>query len=470
MATVSEASSQDGRVQELGAIVREIRNRVKARYPEGEIGGLQVPLPDLMPVLHARDAAEGKVAAIGTVNPRPGGPLNATIQFFKHQIARALGWFVRDQVEFNRATVTSMHATLEALNEVNRTLVALGENIQGLQALRSEASELRDMRAHWLVWRESWEKRLHRNEAHFLRSVGELNASFEQRLASADAGFRESLRLQHTDYVAALERSTKDIQERLWADLERIRLEYERLIHHELRLVRQHVTQQRPPATTSVPTASAGFTEFDYTRFAEKFRGSEEYVREGQRFYLPYFTGCRAVLDIGCGRGEFLELMREARVPAYGIDLDPASVEMCRAKGLSAEVVDLFELLGQGAGTPYDGIFASQLVEHLPPEQLPRMVKLCAERLKPGGVLALETPNPECLAIFATHFYIDPTHTRPIPPALLAFYFEEFGLGRIEVHRRFPAEESMPEVSSLPEDVRAKFFGGLDYSIVGRKL
>jgi O-antigen chain-terminating methyltransferase len=130
----------------------------------------------------------------------------------------------------------------------------------------------------------------------------------------------------------------------------------------------------------------------------------------------------------------------------------------------------LFELLGQGSGTPYDGIFASQLVEHLPPEQLPRMVKLCAARLKPGGVLALETPNPECLAIFATHFYIDPTHSRPIPPALLAFYFEEFGLGRVEVHRRFPAEESMPELRSLPEDVRGKFFGGLDYSIIGRKL
>ena len=434
---------------------------------------MKIPLPDLMPVLHARDAAEGKVAAIGSVNPRPGGPLNAAIQFVKHQIARALGWFVRDQVEFNRATVTSMHATLEALNEINRTLVALGDGIDDVrrkgEALRAEASELKDIRAHWLVWRESWEKRLHRNEAHFLRSVAELNASFEQRLMTADAGFRDSLRVQHADYVAALERSTKDIQERLWADLERIRLEYERLIHHELRLIRQ----QRPAITSSVappPAASAGFADFDYTHFAEKFRGSEDYVREGQRFYIPYFTGCKAVLDIGCGRGEFLELMREAGVPAHGIDLDSASVDMCRAKGLSAEVVDLFQLLGQTSGTPYDGIFASQLVEHLPPEQLPRLVKLCAARLKPGGVLALETPNPECLAIFATHFYIDPTHTRPVPPALLAFYFEEFGLGRIEIHRRFPANESMPEISSLPEQVRAKFFGGLDYSIIGYKL
>ena len=87
-----------------------------------------------------------------------------------------------------------------------------------------------------------------------------------------------------------------------------------------------------------------------------------------------------------------------------------------------------------------------------------------------GGVLIIETPNPECLAIFATHFYIDPTHTRPVPPALLSFYFEEFGFGSIDVHRRFSASESMPEVQSLPADVQEKFFGGLDYAIVGRKL
>ena len=98
------------------------------------------------------------------------------------------------------------------------------------------------------------------------------------------------------------------------------------------------------------------------------------------------------------------------------------------------------------------------------------MIKLCASRLKPGGVLALETPNPESLAIFATHFFIDPTHTRPIPPALMAFYFEEFGLGRIEIHRRFPAADSMPEVKELPEAVQDKFFGSLDYAIIGRKL
>ena len=87
-----------------------------------------------------------------------------------------------------------------------------------------------------------------------------------------------------------------------------------------------------------------------------------------------------------------------------------------------------------------------------------------------GGVLVIETPNPECLAIFATHFYLDPTHTRPVPHPLLAFYMEENGLGRIEVHKLSPAVESMPALASLPEDFRNAFFGGLDYGILGTKL
>ena len=85
-------------------------------------------------------------------------------------------------------------------------------------------------------------------------------------------------------------------------------------------------------------------------------------------------------------------------------------------------------------------------------------------------MIAIETPNPECLAIFATHFYLDPTHTRPVPHPLLAFYMEEHGLGGIELHRRSPAVDSIPELAEVPQGVRDALFGGLDYAIIGRKL
>ena len=97
-------------------------------------------------------------------------------------------------------------------------------------------------------------------------------------------------------------------------------------------------------------------------------------------------------------------------------------------------------------------------------------MKLLGQKLRLGALVAIETPNPECLAIFATHFYIDPTHTRPVPAPLLRFYLEESGFGGVQIERLAPAVESMPALADLPAAVRDAFFGGLDYAIFARKL
>ena len=328
-----------------------------------------------------------------------------------------------------------------------------------------------DIRNHWADWRGEWEQKLAHNEMQFLRSVADLHAGFQHRSDLMEASHRDLMRSQHRDFEGALERFATDIQKRLWADLERIRLTYEGLIHSELKTIRQRAqitaAQARADALPAAPApAPPAETEFDYGRFAERFRGTEEYVKASQQVYLPLFAGLEDVLDIGCGRGEFLEMVPGAK----GIDLSEESVAICLHKGLNAEVADLFVYLENLPEGSLDGIFCSQVVEHIPTERLPAMIRLCASRLRRGGVIAVETPNPECLAIFATHFYLDPTHQRPVPHPLLAFYFEEFGLGNIEVRKLSPAVETMPSLKSLPEDFREAFFGGLDYGIVGRKL
>jgi SAM-dependent methyltransferase len=440
---------------ELTALLREVRDRVRARNPETSAAP-GVPLPDLMPLVHARDAALGKVAAIGTVNPRSGGLVNSVVQAWKRLVARVLDWHVREQVEFNRNVVASLDATLEALHEVNRALAVM----------IPKAQELLDMRDHWVEWRVEWERKLSENEVQFLRSVADLQGSFLHRVTLMEATHRDLMRAQHKNYEGALERSGLDIQKRLWADLEKIRLEYERLIYTELRTLRQRALAATPGRPDAGPQAELPALAFDYGHFAERFRGSEEYVRALQRFYLPYFEGKENVLDVGCGRGEFLEMIPAAR----GIDSSEESVALCRAKGLRAEKADLFHYLADLPEASLDGVFCSQVVEHLPPMRLPEFVRLAATRLQRGGVMAIETPNPECLAIFATHFFIDPTHTRPVPHQLLAFYLEEFGMGAIELHRFSPARESMPAVDALPPEFRDAFFGGLDYAVIAKRL
>jgi 2-polyprenyl-3-methyl-5-hydroxy-6-metoxy-1,4-benzoquinol methylase len=454
---------------ELIAILREVRERVRASNPE-TAAGTGIPLADLLPLVESRDAALGKVAAIGSVNPRRGGLVNSLVQAWKKFVARVLDWHVREQVDFNRRVVTCIDSAIEALTDMNRAMSQLAGR---LEANEQVSLELKDIRNHWAEWRIEWERKLQQNEVQFLRNVADLQGHFQHRVNVLDSGYRESLRLQHIAFTAELDQKTSEIQQRLWADMERIRLEYERLIHSELRTIRQRAMLQHAPAEALQPsreTQGAGALAFDYGRFAERFRGTEEYVKASQQFYRPYFTGRENVVDLGCGRGEFLELCRELGVAARGIDLSDESIAICQTKGLTAEKADLFEYLGNLAEGSLDGVFCSQVVEHIPPDRLPEMIRLAASRLQRGGVIAIETPNPECLAIFATHFYLDPTHQRPVPHPLLAFYLEEFGVGNIEVRRLSPAVETMPSLASLPEDFREAFFGGLDYAITGRKL
>lgn len=470
----------DENTEELTAVIQEIRDRVRARHPNGGMAG-DVPLANLIPLVHARDAAEGKVASIGTVNPRPPGAMNALVQWVKNLVARGLDWHVREQVEFNRAVMNCVQATMESLNETNRAISILAGKIEILAGkieqnavdFRQEARELKDIRAHWAQWRPEWERKLVSNEAHFLRSVSELQASWQHRVTLLDETHREQMKTLHASFQAALERSATDIQQRLWADLDRIRAEYEAIIHAELRLLRQKTTLAKSAEVGGAPGPSAppsGFAGMDWLKFAEKFRGSEEYVKQHQRMYAERFRGATDVLDLGCGRGELLEVLREAGIHAHGIDLNDDSLALCRAKGLEVEKADMFEYLPQLADESLGGLVCAQVAEHLPPERLPDLIRLIHAKLKRGALLAIETPNPECLAIFATHFYLDPTHTRPIPPALMAFYFEEAGLGRLETVRLYPAVESMPALQALPDEFRNQFFGSLDYALFGRKL
>jgi O-antigen chain-terminating methyltransferase len=465
---------ESARIEELSAIIQAVRDRVRARYPEPDRDGfartgsngngapaIRIPIADLMPVVNARDAAQAKIAAIGSVNPRASGFVNDAIQSVKKLIARSLRWFVRDQVAFNREVVAAVEAVIEALNEHNRGLVTLA-------AHANELNELKDIRSHFVQLRAEWDSKVTANEIQFLRSVADLQGAFQHRATQIESNFREIVKSQHADFRGALERANLDIQKQLWRDMEKIRQEYDRLIHTELRLIRQRtpIAAAAPASAIPVPAPAS----FDYSRFAERFRGPEEYVRRNVEFYKPFFAGCENVLDIGCGRGEFLSMMRDLGITARGIDLSEESVAQCRQNGLNAEVADLFAYLAAQPEQEFDAIFSSQVVEHLDPARLPAMIGLCATRLRRGGLLAIETPNPECLAIFATHFYLDPTHTRPVPHPLMAFYMEEAGLGGIEVHELSPAVESVPEIAELPENFRKRFFGGLDYAIVGRKL
>jgi O-antigen chain-terminating methyltransferase len=450
--------------EELTAAIQEVQAKARSRVPQGSLGPDGLTAADLMPLVHARDAAEAKVAAIGTVNPRPPGFRNAIIQRLKRLVSRTLDWHVREQVEFNRATMVCVQATLEALTDVTRGMAALAAYHQEIR----QYSE--DLGTSMEEWRSGIEERRSASEIHLLRTVSELQSAFHLRASLIEQKFRDSVRQQHDDFTGELDQRTIDIQKRLWQDMEKIRGEYDRLIHTELRLLRQKLAAA-PAAVAGTPATPPEPLHIDWMAFAERFRGSEDRIREQQKCYLARFSDAPGeILDIGCGRGEFLEAAKAAGIPARGVDQSSESVAICRSKGLDVEQGDMFKYLESLADGSLGGAYCAQVVEHLAPAAVPRLIELLSQKLRLGALAALETPNPECLAIFATHFYLDPTHTRPVPAALLRYYLESSGFGSLQIERLSPAVESMPALAELPPAFREAFFGGLDYAIFARKL
>jgi SAM-dependent methyltransferase len=234
------------------------------------------------------------------------------------------------------------------------------------------------------------------------------------------------------------------------------------------------------PSPASLPPLQAA--PFDYAGFEDRFRGDEQAIKDRQRRYLTLFEGQHDVLDIGCGRGEFLELCREADISARGVDLDLDMVLTCRDKRLGVVQDDAFRYLAALPDESLGGIFAAQLVEHLQPSAIVELVELCHRKLRVGARAVFETPNPGCLLVFARSFYADPTHIRPIHADAMTFLLESAGFEAVTIQFSAPIEAAA-RIPLLPEDgveaVRAfnqglerlndLLFGFQDYKVIGTK-
>ena len=172
-----------------------------------------------------------------------------------------------------------------------------------------------------------------------------------------------------------------------------------------------------------------------YRRFEDAFRGSRETIDARLAVYQPLLDALHALdpaapaLDLGCGRGEWLARLARSGLPASGVDLDAGQVAASREAGLAVRQQCAFEALAQTPPGSLALVSAFHVVEHLPFSDFRRLLALALAALRPGGVLLLETPNPENLCVGATHFHLDPTHCTPLPPALLAFAVEAAGFG-----------------------------------------
>lgn len=227
--------------------------------------------------------------------------------------------------------------------------------------------------------------------------------------------------------------------------------------------------------------------EYGYLELEHYHRGTREEILERFAPHLRYLEGRRRVLDLGCGRGEVLELLRDEGVGALGLDSNEQMIAVCREKGLEAAQADLFDYLQETEPAMFDGIISLHVIEHLPVDSLDRLARLIWRALAPGGVVLLETPNPLSVVVAARNFWIDPTHRRPVHPESLKLLLELAGfeeVERLDLHP-FSGSERLPEIEAgeLPAEQRVLadrvndlrdrldglLYGAQDYAMVALK-
>ncbi len=379
-------------------------------------------------------------------------PGDARLRTLKALLLRVLRIVTRDQTVFNSAVLEALRGTLivtegafaeaesrfaETRSEVSRGRAALEER------LRAASDEAERARAA-----------LHETQ---LRVDG----------LERDRDLLTEARSRQAEALAALERR---IEEK-YGEIRLLRLEWASLRSG----LRAPAATPAPPAVTpGTPSAADPLRAGLYVDFEETFRGSEEEIRRRQEADAALFRGAPGpVADLGCGRGEFLEVLRDAGIPALGCDANAVMVARAREKGLAVDRADLFEWLTSRPDGSLGGLTAYQVVEHLPSARIFDLVELAAAKLGAGGVVLLESVNPES-AYAMKWFWMDLTHVRPVPAPALARLLSASGFSDVRIDWRSPVPASEAPPRELADDPRLGpvvrlLFGPQDYAAIGRK-
>jgi O-antigen chain-terminating methyltransferase len=257
-------------------------------------------------------------------------------------------------------------------------------------------------------------------------------------------------------------------------------------------LVVQPVAAAAQAATAASPERSRGVAgnqldaldSHKYVGFEDRFRGSTGDIRQRVSEYLPFFEDARDVLDMGCGRGEFLALLRDRGVEARGIDINGSMVDVCRQQGLDATEADALTYLRAQPDRSIGGLFAAQVVEHLEPRYLTSLLDAAFDKLRPGSAIVLETINPACWFAFFESYIRDITHVRPIHPDTLTYLLIATGFQHVDVRYRSPYPEhdklqrlaphaslgdAVDTLNANVERINRLLFTWLDYAAIGRR-
>lgn len=279
--------------------------------------------------------------------------------------------------------------------------------------------------------------------------------------------------------ISILERENHSLGEQVKLALEasrRAKEFFDRLVEVEDQLAKER--SLRKNLARKLRSLEIPFPDSVYVQFEDLFRGPEAEIKDRLRVHVPrlQISGVGSpempLLDLGCGRGEWLGLLREHGYTATGIDSNSRMIAQCQEMGLSVQQADAFQHLRSLADESLGAITGFHIVEHLPMPVLTSLLAEVVRVLKPGGLVIFETPNPANLQVGASSFYLDPTHQKPIPSSLLKFLLENAGLQSVEVLalHPFPDDHHLDEMGNPAAGViNQHLFGCQDYAVIASK-
>lgn len=363
-------------------------------------------------------------------------------------------------------------AWIYAIVELPKTRRQNGLNIERLQI---EQGEFR-------IWRQQVERQLEEldrilktNLTPRLSSIESLNIGNRlERYDMLDIGKR----LMQLDQLQ-LARQIRSIQT-MMRDQQACEARFDALLSSQIRQTEVELvsTNQIETASKNHQPKQKNLDDF-YVEFETLFRGEKADIKERLKVYLPYLKFIQAqnkqtrmkVIDVGCGRGEWLELLDEHGIPAMGVDLNAAMVDACTSVGLYAKCADAIQVLEDLPAGSIAGVTAFHLIEHLPFAQLIALFDAAKAALCEGGVIIFETPNPENLKVGACNFYLDPTHLNPIVPQVAEFMAKQRGFKHAEILRLHPYPERfcLPGNNEAEIVINRELYGPQDFALIAIK-
>ncbi len=286
-----------------------------------------------------------------------------------------------------------------------------------------------------------------------------------------------------SNHVAMIFKSLEWRVDKLQAETEDSALVMKTFIRMKEQLEYLRIALEKPdlPSRALVRSVQKPLADIMYASFENRHRGSEQTVKQQQEIYIAYFRSQKTVLDLGCGRGEFLDFLAHENIPCEGVDINEQMVAQCRERGHSCRASDILEALASYPDNSLGGIFSSQVVEHLSPGYVRRLIDLAYSKLAPGSYIVLETLNPTSVFALVHVYFLDITHQQPLHPQALEFLLENAGFHEVEIQYSSPLKaESLETLPTTDEHSAAQnrnldklnqlLYSPVNYAAIGRKV